>query len=198
MGRGREPRPAKSLNSFAAPGARVLGPIAFGPAGRAIAPSGVSPAQNRLPSYDPSKHQPLETDMINNATFQIIGRIGKSQSHQTVRSKTRTATGTLKPAGTMSPSSTKPFASVSPMRKLAGKATRSSSKVAFSRTHTKKMASGSIRPTSSPRTSTSSPSPKTANDRNQKAANWPPSLPHETEDEGQTYDLSAITRTCRT
>ena len=60
MGRGREPRPAKSLNSVAAPGARVLG-FACGPA---IAPSGVSPAQNRLPSHDPSKHQALETDVV--------------------------------------------------------------------------------------------------------------------------------------
>ena len=33
-------------------------------------------AQNRLPSHDPSKHKPLETDMINNAKFRIIGRIG--------------------------------------------------------------------------------------------------------------------------
>ena len=72
MGRGREPRPAKSLNSSAAPDARVLATLRAAP----LRPPEILPAQNRLPSHDPSKHQPLETDMINNASFQIIGRIG--------------------------------------------------------------------------------------------------------------------------
>lgn len=81
MGRGREPRSAKSLNSSAAPDEPC--PQLRLRAAPLRLPE-ILPAQNRLPSHDPSKRQPLEIDMINNATFQIIGRIGNINAQDKV------------------------------------------------------------------------------------------------------------------
>lgn len=83
MGRGREPVPAKSLNSFAAPAAPVSSADACGPRQCAV---GVSSAQNRLPWDDLSKHKPLKTDMINNTQFSIIGSINSKGTHVSVAS----------------------------------------------------------------------------------------------------------------